>query len=260
MYSVKVSRVSTGIPLLDKALPKGIPRNNMIMIVGESGTGKSVFILQLLRERLKRGEPCIFMCFDDAPLAIEQNFASFGWSLREYADEGLFRFIDCFSFRMSPDKTKLPSYITYIENPRDLYQLTNIFFSTMDRMNMECGGAVFIDSLTELLSITEPATAIETIKTWRAEAAKERLVTMFATFHFGIKPFDDLEQILEYVVDGIIDLRYDPILMQQGVLVKQFRIRKMKGARHETNWFTFTVDEEGIKPLMIKFKQNKSQL
>lgn len=258
--SFVVSRVNTGIPILDKALPSGIPRNNMVMIVGEGGTGKSVFMLQLLRERLKQDEPCIFMCFDDAPLAIEQNFASFGWNLKRYIDEGLFRFIDCFSFRMSPDKTKLPSYITYIENPRDLYQLTQIFVSTMDGMNMHGKGAVFIDSLTELLSITEPATAIETIKTWRAEAAKERLVTVFATFHFGIKPFDDLEQILEYVVDGLIDLRYDPILMHQGILVKQFRIRKMKGAKHETNWFTFTVNEEGIKPLAIKFERDKASL
>ena len=224
----------------------------MIMIVGEGGTGKSVFVLQLMYERLKRGEPCIFMCFDDAPLAIEQNAMGFGWDLRKYADEGLLRFIDCFSFRMKPDKTKIPKYITYIENPRDLHQLTQILIATMDKMGMNCKGAVFIDSLTELLSITESAIALETIKTWRAEAAKERLVTLFGTFHFGIKPFDDLEQILEYVVDGIIDLRYDPTLMQQGIVVKQFRIRKMKGAPHETIWFTFIVTEKGIEQLKIK--------
>jgi len=247
-----VTRVKTGITVLDKALPAGIPRNNMVMILGEGGTGKSVFILQLMHERLKRNEPCIFMCFDDAPLAIEQNAISFNWDLKEYADKGLLRFIDCYSFRMGPDKSKLPRYVIYVDNPRNMHQLTQKFINTMDELGMNGVGAVFIDSLTELISITESAVALETIKTWRAEAAKERLVTVFATFHFGIKPFDDLEQILEYVVDGIIDLRYDPNLMQKGFLVKQFRVRKMKGAPHKTNWFTFTITSSGIEELIEK--------
>ncbi|MCS7386141.1 MAG: RAD55 family ATPase [archaeon GB-1867-005] len=256
---VTVAKVKTGIPVLDTALPRGIPRNNMVMIVGEGGTGKSVFILQLMYERLKRGEPCIFMCFDDAPIAIEQNAMAFGWDLSKYADEDLLRFIDCFSFRMKPDKTKIPKHVTYVENPRDLHQLTQIFITSMDRMGIVGKGAVFIDSLTELLSITESAIALETIKTWRAEAAKERLATVFGTFHFGIKPFDDFEQILEYVVDGIIDLRYDPVLMHQGILVKQFRIRKMKGAPHETKWFTFKVTDNGIEQLKVEMPHSPSQ-
>jgi len=256
LEKISVSRVKTGIPILDKALPLGIPRNNMIMILGEGGTGKSVFILQLMYERLRRNEPCIFMCFDDAPIAIEQNAMGFNWNLREYADRGLLRFIDCYSFRMKPDKTRIPKHIVYIDNPRDLHQLTQRFTGLMDEMNMNNAGAVFIDSLTELMSITESAIALETIKTWRAEAAKERLVTVFATFHFGIKPFDDLEQILEYVVDGIIDLRYDPTLMQKGILIKQFRVRKMKGAPHQTTWFTFTVTNNGIEELTIKYEKS----
>ena len=148
---------------------------------------------------------------------------------------------------MNPDKTMIPSFVSYVEDPRDLYQLTQLLTGLMDRLKMAGHGFVFIDSLTELMATTESALAIETVKTWRAECAKERLVPLFGSFHFGVKPYDDFEQILEYVVDGIIDLRYDPLLMQQGILVKQFRVRKMKGAPHQTNWFTFEVTDEGLK-------------
>ncbi|MEM0265372.1 MAG: ATPase domain-containing protein, partial [Candidatus Methanomethylicia archaeon] len=67
--SIIVERFKTGIAALDEVLPNGIPRNNMILILGEGGTGKSVFMVQLMNYRLNLGEPCIFICFDDIPLA-----------------------------------------------------------------------------------------------------------------------------------------------------------------------------------------------
>jgi len=244
--SIRVERFNTGIAALDEVLPNGIPRNNMVLILGEGGTGKSVFMVQLTYSRLVSNEPCIFLCFDDVPLAVAQCAASFGWNFIDYANKGLLRFIDCFSFRMSPDKTSIPEYVVYVENPRELYNLIDIVTSLMDRMNMHGRGAVFIDSLTELFSLSETAVALEVVKILRAECCKERNVPIFGTFHFGIKPFDDIEQILEYVVDGIIDLRYDPQYMQQGFLVKQFRIRKMKSVPHHTNWVNFNVNSSGI--------------
>lgn len=250
--SIKFERFKTGLAILDEVLPNGIPRNNMIMILGEGGTGKSVFMLQLMCSRLLAGEPCIFMCLDDTPLSILQSAEGFNWNLLDYTSKGLLRFIDCYSFRMSPDKASIPEYVIYVENPRELYLLVDILTGLMDRLGMRGRGAVFIDSLTELMSLSESAVALEVVKIIRAECAKERGVTVFGTFHFGVKPYDDLEQILEYVVDGIIDLRYDPQYMQQGFLVKQFRVRKMKGAPHHTGWVSFNVDSTGIFKVSTK--------
>ncbi|MCX8168829.1 MAG: RAD55 family ATPase [Candidatus Methanomethylicia archaeon] len=241
-----VESFKTGIQVLDEILPNGIPRNNMVLILGEGGTGKSVLITHLMYARLLADEPCIFICFDDIPIAVIQLSLLFKWNLLEYANRDLLRFIDCFSFRMAPDRSTIPPYITYIENPRDLYGLVTAITNLMDKLNMNSRGAVFIDSLTELLSLTETTIALEVIKILRAECSKERNVPIFGTFHFGVKPFDDVEQILEYIVDGIIDLRYDPHYMQQGFLVKQFRVRKMKGVPHSTNWVSFSINSSGI--------------
>ncbi|MEM3394172.1 MAG: ATPase domain-containing protein [Candidatus Methanomethylicia archaeon] len=244
--SIIVERFKTGIAALDEVLPNGIPRNNMILILGEGGTGKSVFMVQLMNYRLNLGEPCIFICFDDIPLAIFQSAASFGWNFMDYANKGLLKFVDCFSFRMSPDKTSIPEYIIYVENPRELYNLIDVVTTLMDKLEMKNRGAIFIDSVTELFSLSETAIALEAVKILRAECSKERNVAILGTFHFGIKLSDDIEQILEYVVDGLIDLRYDPQYMQQGFLIKQFRVRKMKGVPHHTNWVNFNIDSSGI--------------
>ncbi|MCR6668999.1 MAG: hypothetical protein NDF51_03265, partial [archaeon YNP-WB-040] len=157
-------RFKAGLAVLDEVLPNGIPRNNMIMILGEGGTGKSVFMLHLMYSRLFAGEPCIFMCFDDTPLSILQSANSFNWNLLDYAGKGLLRFIDCYSFRMSPDKASIPEYVVYVENPRELYGLVDVLTGLMDRLGMKGRGAVFIDSLTELMSLSESAVALEVVK------------------------------------------------------------------------------------------------
>src|SRR5207249_1325148 len=89
---------STGIEALDKVLPKGIPRNSMMILAGELGTGKSVLMSQLLYGVLKRRkEPCIYMTFEGPPLAVEQDMESFGWDIAPFLESGQLRFMDCFS-------------------------------------------------------------------------------------------------------------------------------------------------------------------
>jgi len=108
-------------------------------------------------------------------------------------------------------------------------------------------GVVIIDSLTEFMTLAEPGLLIDAIKTWRARGSKERGVTFFASMHFGIGAFEKTVDVFDYIVDGIIDLRYDPFFMRQGKLIKQLRVRKMKGAQHSTAWIPFEVGPNGIE-------------
>src|SRR5207249_2122653 len=121
---------STGIEALDKVLPKGIPRNSMMILAGELGTGKSVLMSQLLYGVLKRRkEPCIYMTFEGPPLAVEQDMESFGWDIAPFLESGQLRFIDCFSFRMEP--VEVPSYVHYVKDPRDLHSVTSALGQTV---------------------------------------------------------------------------------------------------------------------------------
>ncbi len=56
----------------------------------------------------------------------------------------------------------------------------------------------------------------------------------------------ELDDLLFYVVDGILDVRFSPGFAERGLLVKQFRVRRMKGAPHETYWVTFSVTSKGV--------------
>jgi KaiC/GvpD/RAD55 family RecA-like ATPase len=55
--------------------------------------------------------------------------------------------------------------------------------------------------------------------------------------------------MLDYLVDGMIDFRFDPLLAQQGLLARQLRVRKMKGTSHDTVWHYFAIEKTGLIPL-----------
>jgi KaiC/GvpD/RAD55 family RecA-like ATPase len=259
--SQEVDYFKTGIKALDLFLPEGIPRNSFVLVSGESGTGKSVLLAQLIYERLKQGETCILVCLDDSPHGFMQQLTSFGWFPEPFLQKNLLHFIDCYSYRMRPDESSIPSYVTYVKSPTNLDGLQTVITDAADKLRMHNRGAIFIDSITELwyLNLKEPYSTIEYVKTWRAEFSKERLVPVFCSHHYGLKVFEVYEELLDYIVDGIIDLRYEPNLMKVGLLVKQFRVRKLKGVHHDSNWSAFTISGEGIELLKPRMKQPKKQ-
>jgi circadian clock protein KaiC len=74
-------RVSTGIAGLDELLNGGYLIGSSTMIVGVSGTGKSVAGLQYLREGVKHGERALMVTLDEPPVQIIRNAAVLGFDL-----------------------------------------------------------------------------------------------------------------------------------------------------------------------------------
>src|SRR6266568_1611582 len=167
---------------------------------------------------------------------------------------GQLKFLDCFSFRMEP--TQVPPYVHYVKDPRDLHSVTSALFNMMEEMKMSGRGAVFVDSLTEMFTLVQEDrplifNMLDGVKSWRAKGPKEKLVPFFCSHHTPLRAYADLDDLLFYVVDGIIDIRFNPGFADRGLLVKQFRVRKMKGAPHETYWVTFSVTSKGVTEIPL---------
>jgi len=240
----KIPLIKTGVPLLDTILYEGIPINSFVTISGEGGIGKTVMLQQMVINFLRKNFSVVYLVSDETPRAVIQNMDLMGWNVRKYAKNKKLIFIDCITLRIRKPSQDENFSVVYVENPKNLQAITNTLYSVLE--NIQSKSIVFIDSLTELMSSSEPSMILDAIKSMRENIAKIKYIPLFASIHFGIKGFDEIEQIIDYLVDGIIDLRYDPYLMQQGILVRQGRVRKMKGVPHKQQWIHYKIDKSGI--------------
>src|SRR5918999_2580974 len=71
----------TGVEGLDAILHGGLPRDEMHLIQGMAGTGKTTLALAFLREGARGGEPCLYVTLAQSKQTLERIARSHGWPL-----------------------------------------------------------------------------------------------------------------------------------------------------------------------------------
>jgi KaiC domain protein len=89
-----IERIPTGIEGLDRILRGGIPKGFLVAVVGEPGTGKTVFSIHFIGEGLRRGGKAIYVTTEESRDSIIKQAAMFGIDFKKYIDEGKLVVID----------------------------------------------------------------------------------------------------------------------------------------------------------------------
>ncbi len=76
-----LEKAPTYIRGVDEILAGGLPRGRTSILLGEAGSGKTVFGLEFLYRGALAGEPGIFVGFEESAPMIRQNAATLGWDL-----------------------------------------------------------------------------------------------------------------------------------------------------------------------------------
>ncbi|HWF17810.1 MAG TPA: ATPase domain-containing protein [Verrucomicrobiae bacterium] len=84
-----LTKVGTGIAGFDMVTGGGLPEGRTTLIVGGPGSGKTMFALQTLLAGVSRGEPGIFVTFQESPRHIIENASSCGWNLPDLEKDKL---------------------------------------------------------------------------------------------------------------------------------------------------------------------------
>ncbi|MFP3908911.1 MAG: RAD55 family ATPase [Halobacteriota archaeon] len=72
-------RIQTGILGLDDLLGGGYRQNTVNVVLGSTGTGKTILALQYLLEGIEKGDKAIFISFDMDELDIVDAVSGLGW-------------------------------------------------------------------------------------------------------------------------------------------------------------------------------------
>jgi circadian clock protein KaiC len=85
-------RVSSGIPELDDMLQGGYYRGSCVLVSGVPGAAKTTLAGASAYASCKRGEPVVFVSYEDAAETMVRNFQTIGMDFRPFIQNGLMNF------------------------------------------------------------------------------------------------------------------------------------------------------------------------
>ena len=91
-------RIPTGIPELDILIEGGLRAGKTYLVVGEPGTGKTVFGLQFLVNGLMEKEKGLYVAIDEKPADVIEQAASLGWDLTPFIESKEFLILDASAY------------------------------------------------------------------------------------------------------------------------------------------------------------------
>lgn len=222
MKKGKVERVKVGVGGVDRILEGGIPKNNLVMIAGNCGTGKTTFALQYLIEGVKKGESGVFVSLEESPERLRRNAKLFGWDLEKMEKENKLIVI-------KPELYKYNNLLTTIED-------------NVDKINTK---RLVIDSLSILGSYFRDVFELRRNLLELNDILKKMGCTTFAVSEieensnklsrFGVE---------EFSVDGIIVLHY---IKKQNTFFRGISIRKMVNTSHSKKIHPMEIGNKGIE-------------
>lgn len=231
----------TGIKEIDAITNGGLPKNRVTLVLGCSGSGKTMFAMEyLIHGALEYDEPGVFVSFQETQNELESNFSSLRYDLSD-----LIRI------------KKIA--ICYVDNKID--QMSNIFnfdiilAKILYVINTIGAKRVVIDSIEDLI------TGITRFNILRADlnhffnSIKEMGVTIIATCE---KKYSDIISpgIIERAVDCTILMDYR---MDEKRLTRWLRIIKYRGSKHAMCEYPFIINENGLSIILDNDETGKTQ-
>lgn len=217
-------RVNTGIPNLDKLIEGGFKKNSTNLVVGGSGSGKSIFATRFLLKGMEKGEKCLYVTFEENKKQFYANMLDLGWDLEKYEKKGLFTFLE-----YTPIKVK-----TMLEEGGGAIE-TLVITQKISR--------IVIDSITSFallfeseLSRREAALSLfNIIKRWNC--------TSLLTLEEEPEAEERISKTLQFEADSII-LLYS--LKEKNKRQGYLEVLKMRGTKHSKKIYKFSITNSGL--------------
>ncbi len=218
-------RIKTGITNLDKLIGGGFEENSVNMIVGETGSGKTVFAIQFLIEALKKGEKCLYVTFEEKKNGVYSDMRTFGWDLEKYERENKFFFLE-----YNPEKVK----VMLEEGGGEIE--TIVVKNKISRLVIDSVTSFALLFEKELEKRESALKLFSMIRNWQCTS----LLTLQES------PFDRVgggSASLEFEADSIMLMYFIRIKAERERFIE---ILKMRGTKHSTKIFSVEIAKKGI--------------
>jgi len=229
LAAVTEIRLKTGIPGLDPLIQGGLQKGDFILLLGDLGTGKTVFSSQFVYNSAKLyNETAVFATFEEDTRSLKRNMLRFGMDLNALEKEGKIKVLD----------------LEALEG-RGMGSNIEALLKALDDIGAR---RLVVDSMTAFMSGAEQKFDYSFLMHLIYKTLKREGVTTLMTVSkpqgSGIAPEMGVE---EFVADGIFELRN---YISRDVEIKtQFLIRKMRGTEHSRKFHSVLFTPHGMEIL-----------
>lgn len=228
---MEIRRLSTGIREFDNLLQGGVPQGFTVAIVGEPGTGKTIFSLHFIWQGLKENDLCIYLTTEESRESLMKQANQFGMTLDKYLGKKLI-IIDAL-MREKDDEWNL----------QDLEVEKAVEKVIQAKQKLGYGkGRLVIDSISAFF-LKAPASARSQTYYVKRVLNKWNL-TVYLTSQYAITTSQAFGFGVEHIADGIIRFRRS---VRNGELKRYVLVEKMRQTNHDKHvWEIDIVEGKGL--------------
>jgi KaiC/GvpD/RAD55 family RecA-like ATPase len=139
-------RAFLGIAGFDGLLDKGAPVPAQIMLVGDTGVGKTLSSLLFVHEGLQCGEWCAYVGCDEVPAMTRRTLDHFGMPTAAHERQGRLRFVDAYGQEGGGDGLR-------VGDPANLDEFLNVEDAVLDALQAQDGAVrLCVDGVSTILA------------------------------------------------------------------------------------------------------------
>ena len=233
-----MGNVKTAIPGLDELIEGGYVENDVILVTGGPGAGKTTFGIQyLVGGAVNYNEPGVLVVMDETPARIRRDSLRFGWDIEMLIAQKKMRIIYANPFKYAKiaklREERPMNVITANKNISDI--LTQI----QNEASEIKAKRVFIDSITSLKLSTEPVETRYNVEEFIKNLENLDCTTLMTSEIQGQQAFS----VEEYLSSGVVRLH---VFRVGGSRVRAIEILKMRGVKHDETLHPYEIQEKGI--------------
>ncbi|TLX97251.1 MAG: hypothetical protein E6K96_03815 [Thaumarchaeota archaeon] len=227
MVQETTTRSATGIPGLDPLIQGGLQTGDFVLLVGDLGTGKTIFSSEFVYNSAKRfGEAAVFATFEEDVASLKRNMLRFGMDFETLEKEKKVKIIDLEALQ-----------------GRGMGSNIETLLGALDTLRAR---RLVVDSLTAFLSSAQEKFDYSFLMHLVYKTLKREGITTLMTVSRSAGPLAEVG-VEEFVADGIFELQN--YISRDVELKTRFIIRKLRGTDHSRRFHSVVFTPNGIEIL-----------
>jgi circadian clock protein KaiC len=219
---------------LDELFGGGVFEGSVTMVVGISGSGKTVLGTQMLLEGVKNHKRGLMVSLDEHPEQVMRNAETLGLNLRQHLDSGAIQFFyDC------PRELELDVHFAHITRAIEEHKIERLI----------------IDGMTSYMSALEDEQLYREFFHALVSYSKDRLMTTFLSYEnpelFGVNQFMP-DFPVSSIVDNIVLMNFVEL---GNTLHRALTVAKARGSANQFVTREFTIGQGGISLVPVDASQ-----